>query len=156
MTGVVEGSSVQRGSLRAIGWRSWAFGVACASVVALLIAVPTRLVPNPWFTRMTPTRTEDYLFLAASSTLLAATLAVGRQRALSGARPITGGVATYLAVGGPVCNKIVVLLLGTGGALTWFAPLQPVIGLAGLAVLATALRSGLRSLDEPSCQLAPR
>lgn len=137
--------------LRSLGWRSWAFGAMAAGVTALVIAVPTRLVANPWFSRMTPTRPQDYVFLLVSSLLLGATLAVGRHRTQSGASPLTGGVATYLAVGCPVCNKIVVMLLGTGGAMTWFAPLQPVIALVGVGVLVAALRSGIRSLQYPSC-----
>lgn len=138
-------------ALRSLGWRSWAFGATAAGGAALAIAVPTRLVANPWFSRMTPTRPQDYVFLVVSSVLLGATLAVGRHRAISGASPLTGGVATYLAVGCPACNKIVVMLLGTGGAMTWFAPLQPVIAVAGALVLAIALRSGVRSLQVTSC-----
>jgi hypothetical protein len=138
-------------ALRSLGWRSWAFGAIGAGAVALVIAVPTRLVANPWFSRMTPTRPQDYVFLVVSSVLLGATLAVGRHRTLSGARSLTGGVATYLAVGCPVCNKVVVMLLGTGGAMTWFAPLQPVIAVVGVLVLATALHSGVRSLQVTSC-----
>ena len=153
MTVAIEESSPSTAwsALRSIGWRSWAFGVVAASAAALVIAVPTRLVANPWFSRMTPTRSRDYVFLVVSSVLLGATLAVGRHRTVSGARPLAGGVATYLAVGCPVCNKVVVMLLGTGGAMTWFAPLQPVIAAVGVLVLATALRSGVRSLQLTSC-----
>jgi hypothetical protein len=43
------------------------------------------------------------------------------------------------------------MLLGTGGAMTWFAPLQPVIAVMGVLILATALRSGVRSLQLTSC-----
>lgn len=138
-------------ALRSLGWRSWLFGAVASGAAALLIAVPTRLVANPWFTRMTPTRPQDYVFLVVSSLLLGASLAVGRHQRLSGTRPLAGGVATYLAVGCPVCNKIVVMLLGTGGAMTWFAPLQPLIAIAGVLVLAMALRSSVRSLQVTAC-----
>lgn len=138
-------------SLLSLGWRTWTFGAAVAVSAGVVIAVPTRLVANPWFSRMTPSRPQDYVFLVVSSLLLGATVAVGAQRRLSGAGPLAGGAATYLAVGCPVCNKIVVMLLGTGGAMTWFAPLQPVIAAAGVLVLAMALRSGVRSLQVTSC-----
>jgi hypothetical protein len=49
-------------------------------------------------------------------------------------------------VGCPVCNKLVVLLLGAGGALSYFAPLQPVLGMVSLALLAYALCTRLRAL----------
>lgn len=138
-------------SLRSLGSQAWALGAAAAVSASLVIAIPTRLVANPWFSRMTPTRPQDYVFLGISSLLLGATVAVGTHRRLSGAGPLAGGAATYLAVGCPVCNKIVVMLLGTGGAMTWFAPLQPVIAAIGVLVLAMALRSGIRSLGATSC-----
>ncbi|HEY5433847.1 MAG TPA: hypothetical protein VIK13_01315, partial [Candidatus Limnocylindrales bacterium] len=45
----------------------------------------------------------------------------------------------FLAIGCPVCNKIALVLLGAGGAMTIFAPLQPVIGAASLVLLAGTL-----------------
>ena len=42
------------------------------------------------------------------------------------------GAVTYLAVGCPVCNKVVLVALGTSGALSWFAPVQPLLGLAAV------------------------
>jgi hypothetical protein len=42
----------------------------------------------------------------------------------------------FLAIGCPVCNKVALLLLGTGGAMTVYAPIQPFIGAASLVLLA--------------------
>ncbi len=57
-----------------------------------------------------------------------------------------GSVAAFLAIGCPLCNKIALLLLGASGALTVFAPLQPLIGAASLALLAGTLAWRLRLL----------
>ncbi len=66
---------------------------------------------------------------------------------------LAGGFLAYLAVGCPVCNKVALVALGYAGALEWFAPLQPVLALAGVALLAYALK---RRLDgERSCALDP-
>jgi hypothetical protein len=49
-----------------------------------------------------------------------------------------GGVAsfgTFLAIGCPVCNKIALLLLGTSGALSVWAPIQPILGAVSLVLL---------------------
>jgi hypothetical protein len=54
------------------------------------------------------------------------------------------GLGTFVAIGCPVCNKVALLLLGASGALTVFAPLQPVIGAASLALLAMTLAWRLR------------
>jgi hypothetical protein len=55
------------------------------------------------------------------------------------------GFGAFLAIGCPVCNKIALILLGTSGALTIFAPIQPVIGAVSLALLAGTLAWRLRS-----------
>jgi hypothetical protein len=65
-----------------------------------------------------------------------------------------GGFLTFFAVGCPVCNKLVLLALGTSGALTWFEPVQPVLSLAAIGVLAWALRTRLRG--EVSCAVPTR
>jgi hypothetical protein len=57
------------------------------------------------------------------------------------------GLGAFLAIGCPVCNKIALILLGTSGAMSVYAPIQPVIGAVSLALLVgTALwRLRLRS-----------
>lgn len=45
-------------------------------------------------------------------------------------------LGAFLAIGCPVCNKVALLLLGTGGAMTVYAPIQPFIGAASLVLLA--------------------
>lgn len=54
------------------------------------------------------------------------------------------GFGAFLAIGCPVCNKIAVLLLGASGALTIYAPLQPLIGAASLVLLVGTLGWRLR------------
>jgi len=60
-----------------------------------------------------------------------------------------GSALTFFAVGCPVCNKIVLLALGSAGAITWFEPVQPLLQLAALGLLAWALRR--RLLGEIAC-----
>ncbi len=55
-----------------------------------------------------------------------------------------GGLAAFLAIGCPVCNKIALVMLGASGALSIWAPLQPLVGLASLVLLAAALAWRLR------------
>jgi len=50
-----------------------------------------------------------------------------------------GGLAAFLAIGCPVCNKVALVLLGASGALTVWAPLQPILGAASLVLLAATL-----------------
>jgi hypothetical protein len=55
-----------------------------------------------------------------------------------------GGLAAFLAIGCPVCNKVALVLLGTSGALTIWAPLQPLVGIVSLALLGATLAWRLR------------
>lgn len=45
------------------------------------------------------------------------------------------GFGAFLAIGCPVCNKIALVLLGTSGAMSVYAPIQPLIGAMSLALL---------------------
>ena len=51
----------------------------------------------------------------------------------------------------PVCNKIVLLAIGSAGAMQWFAPIQPLLAVAAVFALAWALHVRLRG--ERSCLL---
>jgi hypothetical protein len=120
-------------------------------VVALALGIPTDLVPNPWFTRMTPPGFSNYFFWISTSLLTGALLATyvlprGDRLRSPGGAGVGGGVLGLLAAGCPVCNKLVVLLLGVSGALTYFEPIQPLLGGLGVLVAGTALVVRLRGV----------
>ena len=104
---------------------------------------------------MTPVRTQDYVFLAATALLaglLAASYALPRSHACSVEQGKTtfGGFLSFLAIGCPTCNKLVVLLMGTSGALNIFEPVQPLLGMASLGLLALAVWLRWRPVVRPS------
>lgn len=122
--------------------------VLCTALVAVLIGIPTDVLPNPWFTRMTPATTGNYLFWVASSILTGALLATyllpRGDRDRIAAASAGSGTLGLLAVGCPVCNKLVVALIGVSGAFNYFAPIQPLLGGLGLTVAAAALAVRMR------------
>lgn len=61
-------------------------------------------------------------------------------------KAISGGLLSVLAVGCPICNKLVVLLLGVSGALTVFGPAQLYLGALSVALLAWTFRLRLRAV----------
>jgi len=135
--------------------RRWATALVVGLLFTLAVAVPTDLVDTPWFGREIPPTAWAWPALLASASgvglLVASYVRTGPAapaRAPGDAGTQRGGVVgsflTVLAVGCPVCNKLVLLALGTTGALTWFEPLQPVLQLLALALLAWAL---LRRLE---------
>lgn len=130
-------------------FRASALGVLFGIGTFLAVGIPTAVIPNQWFHRMTPTRPQDYIFLAATAliaTAIGATYASPSACQRQERRLTAGGVLSFLAVGCPICNKVVVLLLGVSGALNYFAPIQPVLGLASVTLLGFTLLLRLRAI----------
>lgn len=120
--------------------------MAGALGTALLVGLPTDVIPNDWFGRMTPVRGYDVPVLVAMSLLSGLLVAsywgvtgVSCPVRRPGAAGATGAALGWLAIGCPVCNKLVVLALGSSGALSWFAPAQPWLAALSVALLLVAV-----------------
>jgi len=126
-----------------LNWRTLATGLGATALTGLLIGIPTAVVPNSYFSRMTPVRPQDYMFLAITAVLtglLAASYTVpfsGHQAVAS--KVSAAGVLSVLAIGCPICNKVVLLLLGVSGAMAYWAPLQPALGALSVVLLGLTL-----------------
>lgn len=133
--------SPRRAGLALRGWRGgqWAVAAVGALLAALVVGVPTDVVPNPLFSRAVPVQWWNYPALALTAVLAGIVLStfVGR-RPGGGRLGAAGGLLSFLAVGCPVCNKLVLLLLGTSGALTYWAPMQPLLAVVSVGLLAEA------------------
>ena len=148
-------------ALRGMGSCWWAAALVVGAVAFVAIGVPTAIVPTPVFGRTVPPHWWDIALLAASS-LLVGMVWASRTPAAAGAdadevvsrrRSLLGGLLTFLAVGCPTCNKLVLVALGTSGALSWFAPIQPVLGLVAVGLLAVTLQRRLRSVGSVACSV---
>lgn len=146
------------------GWtrRRWWSAAAAALGTIVLIGVPTVLIPNPVFGRdieMTWWAWPTLLVAAVLSGLVMASYVRQPGRPMPGddasekgsRRGLIGGVLTFFAVGCPVCNKLVLILLGYAGAMQWFAPVQPILAVAAVAALVWALHARLKG--ERECAL---
>jgi hypothetical protein len=127
---------------------SWAIAVAGAVATLVVIGIPTAIVDNPFFSRMMPVRPQDYIIWIMTGLLVGliiGTYTLGQVNR-SGGKVASGGFLSFLAVGCPICNKLILLLLGTSGALTYFAPAQLYLGIASLALLAWALHLRVQAI----------
>lgn len=138
-------------ALRTWPARRWATAVVVAVGVVVVIGIPTALIETPYFGREIPAPWWAWPSLAVSAVLAGLLLAtyVAVPAGLTEERAVTrggwaGGALTFFAVGCPVCNKLVLLALGSAGALTWFEPVQPVLQLVAVGLLAWALDRRLR------------
>ena len=139
-------------ALRLWSLRRWLTAAAASVVTALVVAVPTAMVPTPVFGREVPTTWWAWPVLVLTSVLSGLLFATYVREPGTAAptaasidrRGALGGLLTFFAVGCPVCNKLALVALGYAGALRWFAPVQPFLAVGGVALLAWALRARLR------------
>ena len=136
---------------------AWTAGWSVLALVAF--GVVTAIIPNPIFGRQIPPESFAIAVWLLSSPLMGIVAATYTSPAPPSFAPATllgipggagldpttpqgttlgtiAGFGAFLAIGCPICNKIALLLLGTSGALSIYAPIQPVIGAVSLALLA--------------------
>jgi hypothetical protein len=146
-------------ALRVWPLRRWLVAALAAAVAALTMGIPTDVVPTPLYRRMTSVVWWNYPIWAVSAVLvglIAATYVRGganRPSRHEGGRAFGGGLLSFLAVGCPICNKLVAAALGASGALAYFGPAQPSLGIAAVALLAGTLAIRLRG--GVVCAVAP-
>lgn len=137
--------------------KRWIVAVSVAVLTYFVIALPTAVVENPVFGREIGVTSWSVTVIVVASILtglLTATYVKNdfsdenpRQLKIGGA----GALLSYFAVGCPVCNKLALVALGYSGAIQYFAPIQPYLALAGIALLMYSLR--MRLNNEYSCSL---
>lgn len=143
--------------------RQWVAAVLGTLGVAVLTGAPTVMFPNPVFGRMVPVTAWNRPAWIITSVLAGLLIATYITPATATADPGgthggdelddatrrggLGGLLSYFAIGCPVCNKLVVLALGSSGAMSWFAPLQPLLAVASVGLLAWALWTRLRTAE---------
>lgn len=138
-------------------------GVIAALLVALVTGFATVLIPNDLFTRDIPPTWWDHPVWITTSILSGVLIATyvrpdnsatpketstaananaqheSTRQERSGKIGMLGGFLAWFAVGCPVCNKIALLVLGYSGALTWFAPFQPVLAVSAMLLTGVAV-----------------
>jgi uncharacterized membrane protein (Fun14 family) len=93
---------------------------------------------NPLFMRMTPTGGFEITLLLLQSAL--AGIYVGIPRISCGKRTAgAGAIIGFLGIACPVCNKVLVLLIGSALLLEYFEPVRLYVALAGVGLLAAAV-----------------
>lgn len=152
---VMESFSRWRFVLQLFGLRSWLIVAIGGIITLILIGIPSAIIDNPFFDRMTPVRTQDYIIWLATGLLaglVAGTFTLSTKDSASG-KVVSGGFLSFLAVGCPICSKLVLLLVGTSGALTYFGPAQLYLGIASLALLGWALHVRVQAINRNCCTI---
>lgn len=153
--------SVSSGVASLVSWsaRRWLIVALAGVAAALITGIPTGIVQPGFYARMTPVTWWDYPFWALSAVLIGLTAAtyvrVGAE--IEGVAPdrskrtLRATLLTAFAVGCPICNKLVAAVLGISGALTYFAPVQPLLGVISVGLLVAGLAVRLRGSLVATC-----
>lgn len=159
--GIARALGLIGGELRRWPARRWWVALGTAAFTVVFIAIPTDLIDTPFFSRQVPPTRWSWPVLLASA-LLAGMVTATYVAHPDGAAPtravgrlgMAGWVVTFFAVGCPVCNKLVLLALGTTGTMQFFEPVQPYLAAASIGLLGWALYARLSR--ENSCRLPVR
>lgn len=136
----------------------WVALTITAVLTFLVIGIPTDVVPNPFFGREIEVTPWALTVLVLTSLLSGALLATYIQAAPNKDDQASvrfggvGAVLTYFAIGCPVCNKIALIALGYTGAIQYFAPIQPYLGVLSIALLLYTFSK--RVLNEGVCKIS--
>ena len=108
-------------------------GLALFAVLGTVTAVWA----NPLFVRMTPIGLWEFGATVLTAVFAGVTTALWVPRCrlrTSG----TGGLASFLGIACPTCNKVLMLIFGGPALLAWFDPIRPWLAAAGVIVMALA------------------
>lgn len=123
--------------LRADAFRRLFRGTLAGLAVFAALGTVTAVWINPFFVRMTPV--GPWELGATTLTAILAGVIVGlwvphcRLRT-SGA----GGVASFLGIACPTCNKVLMLIFGGPALLAWFDPVRPYLAVTGVIIMSFA------------------
>lgn len=129
--------------------------VAAALVGFAAIGTVTALWPNPLFARMTPVQGFEIWLLVIQSVLIGLYVAVRRPRCPVRNAGI-GSVLAFLGIACPTCNKLLLVLFGSGLLLEYFEPMRIYVAVAGVVLTALALASEYRAARSEAHTSNPR
>lgn len=104
----------------------------------LILGAVTAVYENSFFQRMTALYWFDYVLLILESLLIGMFLGVNAPDCAIKKAGV-GGILGFLGFACPICNKLLLLLFGSGLLLTYFEPIRPLVGALGIILLGLAV-----------------
>lgn len=123
--------TLARGALVAVG----AFAV---------LGTIAALWENPFFIRMTPTGNFETGLLALQALLLGAYTVIP-VRACATKLAGVGGIANFVGIACPICNKLLLIVFGANALLTYLEPMRIYLAAGGVLITGLAVLIRWRS-----------
>lgn len=119
-------------------------GLIVGLAVFWVVGTVTSVWSNPYFTRMTPVGPWEMSATALMGVLSGVSAGFWTKTCRIG-QPGGGGLASFLGIACPTCNKLLMFVFGAPALMAWFNPLRPYLALLGLVGLAWSAWSSVRA-----------
>lgn len=111
-------------------------GLGVAGVMFMILGTAAALWGNPFFYRMTPASALEIFLLAFQSVLVGGFVAF--KPPTCGSKSVTvGSVIHFLGIACPVCNKVLLYLVGSEVLLLHYEPYRIYVAAGGVVVTAS-------------------
>ncbi|MES2143330.1 MAG: hypothetical protein V4516_03030 [Pseudomonadota bacterium] len=122
-------------------------GTFVAVALFAVLGTVTAVWANPLFVRMTPVGPWEFGATVLTAVLAGITAALWVPQCSLRASG-TGGIASFLGIACPTCNKVLMLIFGGPALLAWFDPVRPYLAAAGVIAMAFAANSAWRAFGK--------
>ena len=107
---------------------------AFSLLAILILGIPTAVIRNHFYFRMTPAFWFDYLFLVVNGTLIGLYFAITYTSTQPEAckiekKSLFASVLALFGIACPICNQILLLIFSTSFLLSFLGPIRPFISL---------------------------
>ena len=126
-----------------VGRRRLFEGLIVGAASFAVLGTVAALWDNPIFVRMTPSGPVEIVLLAALAALAGIYTAVRRPFCAVGGAS-AGGIAGFLGIACPVCNKVLLAIFGWDLLMTYYEPARLYVAALGVVMLAVAVAYELR------------
>jgi uncharacterized protein with PQ loop repeat len=124
--------------LKEISSKEWFISLVIATALFLMMGTLTALWNNQYFIRMTPVTDWDFVILSLESLLIGFFFGIQAPHCAV-KKAGFGGIFGFLGFGCSLCNKLLLLVFGSGFLLTYFEPIRYYVGAAGILIFSFAL-----------------
>lgn len=124
-----------------------------AAAIFGLLGTVVALWENPWFIRMTPTDGFEVALLALQSILLGVYFAIPAPACAVKLAGI-GGVANFLGIACPICNKLLMLVFSADVLLAYLEPARIYLASAGVLITGFAVLIRWRRFQAGAAEMA--
>jgi|TARA_B100001964_G_scaffold245570_1_gene333561 hypothetical protein len=116
----------------------------------LVLGITTDIIPTIFYKRMIQTSILDYVFLISTSIMLGGylTLNVYGKSKLGKKEDVValgGGITGLFAFGCPMCNAILITIVGTGSIMFYYEYIRPLVGILSVCIIAFCMYFLLRN-----------